>query len=100
MEHQKSNHHRSRTFKPRKERTQGFHGYFVEVREGEDPMRAYRKIKKKQKDDKFFEELKDRQYFRKPSFIKREKEKRRKQLIRRATKDSEDSRLMRTQRSR
>ena len=29
--------------------------YYAEVREGEDPMRAYRKIKKKIKDDKFFE---------------------------------------------
>ena len=42
--------------------------YYVEVRDGEDPMRAYRKIKKKIKDDKFFEEIKERQYYQKPSF--------------------------------
>ena len=29
--------------------------YYVEVRDGEDPMRAYRRIKKKIKDDKFIE---------------------------------------------
>ena len=53
----------------KKTREPGFHGYYAEVRDGDDPMRAFRKIKKKQKDDRFFEELKDRQYFRKPSRI-------------------------------
>ena len=73
MEHQKNRTNRPRFV--RKEREPGFHGYFAEVRDGEDPMRAYRRIKKKQKDDNFFEVLKEKQYFRKPSFIKREKEK-------------------------
>ena len=72
----------------KKTREPGFHGYYAEVRDGDDPMRAFRTIKKKQKDDRFFEELKDRQYFRKPSFIKREKEKKRKQTIRRASREN------------
>ena len=97
MEYQKNRPPRPR-FKSN--RPTGFHGYYVEVREGEDPMRAYRKIKKKQKDDKFIDEIKDRQYFKKPSEIKREKGKRRRQVIRKATKDAEDSRLMRMTRSR
>ena len=79
MEHQKNRTNRPRVV--RKERQPRFHGYFAEVRDGEDPMRAYRRIKKKQKDDNFFEVLKEKQYFRKPSFIKREKEKKRKQNV-------------------
>tara|TARA_B100000579_G_scaffold340540_1_gene292152 strand:- start:57 stop:356 length:300 start_codon:yes stop_codon:yes gene_type:complete len=86
MEHQKNRTNRPRFV--RKEREPGFHGYFAEVRDGEDPMRAYRRIKKKQKDDNFFEVLKEKQYFRKPSFIKREKEKKRKQTIRRASREN------------
>ena len=86
MEHQKNRTNRPRFV--RKEREPGFHGYFAEVRDGEDPMRAYRRIKKKQKDDNFFEVLKEKQYFRKPSFIKREKEKKSKQTIRRASREN------------
>ena len=86
MEHQKNRTNRPRFV--RKEREPGFHGYFAQVRDGEDPMRAYRRIKKKQKDDNFFEVLKEKQYFRKPSFIKREKEKKRKQTIRRASREN------------
>ena len=44
----------------------GFQGYYVDIPEGGDPMRAYRKIKKWIKNDRFLEELKDRQYFQKP----------------------------------
>ena len=68
--------------------------YYVEVREGEDPMRAYRKIKKKIKDDKFFEEIKERQYYQKPSFKRREKAKKRKQVLRRLQRDNDDNRFM------
>ena len=51
-----------KNFRSRREnRPQGFHGYYAEVPEGGDVMRAYRKIKKKIKDDKFIEELRDRQ---------------------------------------
>ena len=68
--------------------------YYVEVRDGEDPMRAYRKIKKKMKDDKFIEEFKEKQYYRKPSFIKREKAKKRALVLRRLQRDNDDNRFM------
>ena len=49
-------------------------GYFVDVtKSGGDAVRAYRKIKRKIKQDRFVEELSDRQYYKKPSEIKREK---------------------------
>ena len=47
-----------REWKPRPPMPSGCQ-YYVEVRDGEDPMRAYRKIKKKIKDDKFFDKLKN-----------------------------------------
>ena len=50
-------------------RPTGFHGYYVEIPDGGDAMRGYRKIKKWIKNDRFIEELKDRQYFQKPSFL-------------------------------
>ena len=55
----------------------GFHGYYVEVRDGEDPMRVYRKMKKWIKEDKFVETVKEKGTYRKPSEIKREKNKQR-----------------------
>ena len=68
--------------------------YYVEVRDGEDPMRAYRKIKKKMKDDKFIEEFREKQYYRKPSFKRREKAKKRRLVIKRLTQAAEDERSM------
>ena len=68
--------------------------YYAEVREGEDPMRAYRKIKKKIKDDKFFEEIKERQYFQKPSFKKQEKAKKRKMVLKKLQRERDDNRFM------
>lgn len=51
-------------------------GYFVDVtKAGGDAVRAYRKIKRKIKDDKFFETLRERSVYRKPSEILREKRK-------------------------
>jgi ribosomal protein S21 len=51
-------------------------GYFVDVtKAGGDAIRAYRKIKRKIKEDKFIETLRDKQYYRKPSEILREKRK-------------------------
>ena len=48
-------------------------GYFVDVtKAGGDAIRAYRKIKRKIKQDRFIEELRDRQYYKKPSEIRRE----------------------------
>ena len=62
-------------------RPTGFSGYYVEIPEGGDAMRGYRKIKKWIKNDRFLEELRDRQYYRKPSEIKREAEKKRKKTL-------------------
>ncbi len=81
-------------------RPMGFKGYYVEVPDGSDPMRAFRKMKKWIKNDRFIEELKDRQYYRKPSEIKVEKAKRRRQVIRKAQKENDDNRLMRQTRKR
>ena len=79
-------------FKPN--RPSGFRGYYVEIRPGEDAVRAYRKIKRKIKDDKFIEELRDRQYYQKPSFKKRERQKRKKQVLRKLQRERDDNRFM------
>ena len=65
--------------------------YHVEVRPGEDPMRAYRKIKKKIKEDKFFEEVKERQYFQKPSFKKQERAKNRKMVLKKLQRERDSN---------
>ena len=54
----------------------GFKGYYVEVRDGEDAIRAYRKIKRWMKEDKFVEQVRSNNTFQKPSEIKRETNKR------------------------
>jgi len=72
----------------------GFRGYYVEVRPGEDAIRAYRKIKRKIKDDKFIEEIRDRQYYQKPSFKKRERAKARKKVLRKLQRERDDNRFM------
>tara|TARA_Y100001973_G_scaffold96047_1_gene150257 strand:+ start:718 stop:963 length:246 start_codon:yes stop_codon:yes gene_type:complete len=78
----------------------GSHRYFVDVvKAGGDPVRAYRKIKRKIKQDRFLEELRDRQYYVKPSEKKREKKKRARQLIKKKTAQNRamlDLRYMRT----
>ena len=79
-------------FKPN--RPTGFHGYYVEIRPGEDAVRAYRKIKRKIKDDKFIEELRDRQYFQKPSSKKRERAKARAKVLRKLQRERDDNRFM------
>ena len=75
-------------------RRTGFHGYFVDIPDGGDAMRGYRKIKKWIKNDRFIEELKDRQYFQKPSFKKREKAKRRRQVLRKLQRERDDNRFI------
>ena len=75
-------------------RPQGFHGYYVEVRPGEDAVRAYRKIKRKIKDDKFIEELRDRQYYQKPSFKKRERAKAKAKVLRKLQRERDENRFM------
>ena len=57
-------------------------------------MRAYRKMKKWIKNDKFMEELKERQYYQKPSFKKRERQKRKKQVLRKLQRERDDNRFM------
>ena len=91
MEYQKNK------FRPKFKKTErplGFHGYYVEIRPGEDAVRAYRKIKRKIKDDKFIEELRDRQYFQKPSFKKRERAKARAKVLRKLQRERDDNRFM------
>ena len=86
-------HDKPRFHKPRSERPHGCN-YWAEVRDGEDPMRAYRKIKKKIKDDKFFDEIKERQYYRKPSFKKQERAKKRRMVLRKLQKERDDNQFM------
>ena len=62
-----------------------------EIAKGEDNPLAKKQLKEggwPKRNPQFFEELKDRQYFRNPSFRKREKEKKRKQTIRRASREN------------
>ena len=68
--------------------------YYVEVRDGEDPMRAYRKIKKKIKDDKFFDIIKEKQYYQKPSFKKQERAKSRKIVLKKLQRERDDNRFI------
>ena len=68
--------------------------YHVEVREGEDPMRAYRKIKKKIKDDKFFDIVKEKQHYQKPSFKKREKAKKRRITLKKLQRERDSNVFM------
>ena len=82
-----------REWKPRPPMPSGCQ-YYVEVRDCDDPMRAYRKIKKKIKDDKFFDEIKERQYYRKPSFKKQERAKKRRMVLRKLQKERDDNQFM------
>ena len=66
----------------------------MEVPPGGDAVRSYRKIKKWIKEDRFIEELRDRQYFQKPSYWKRETEKRRRQTLRKLQSQRDDNRFM------
>ena len=78
----------------------GFQGYYVEVREGEDAVRAYRKIKRWIKEDHFIDQIRDNNIYKKPSEIKREKEKERRKTLRKLRRQREDNIFMKVQRSR
>ena len=78
----------------------GFQGYYVEVPPGGDAVRSYRKIKKWIKEDRFIEELRDRQYYQKPSFKKREAEKRRRKTLRKLQSQRDDNIYMGVKRKR
>ena len=78
----------------------GFQGYYVEVREGEDAVRAYRKIKRWIKEDNFIDQIRDNNIYKKPSEIKREKEKERRKTLRKLRRQREDNIFMKVTRSR
>ncbi len=75
-------------------RPTGFHGYYVDVPSGGEAVRAYRRIKRKIKTDRFIEELRDRQYYHKPSFKKREKQKQRNKVLRKLQRERDENRFM------
>ena len=97
MEYQKNK------FRPKFKKTErplGFQGYYVEVREGEDAVRAYRKIKRWIKEDKFIDQIRAKNTYQKPSEIKREKAKERKKVLRKLRRDRDSNISMRPQRGR
>tara|TARA_B100001564_G_scaffold317961_1_gene294277 strand:+ start:1521 stop:1814 length:294 start_codon:yes stop_codon:yes gene_type:complete len=78
----------------------GFQGYYVEVREGEDAVRAYRKIKRWIKEDKFIDQIRANNTYQKPSEIKREKAKERRKILRKLRRERDSTLSMRPQRGR
>ena len=96
MEYQKN---KTRPKFKKTDRPLGFQGYYVEVREGEDAVKAYRKIKRWIKEDKFIEEIRNKNTYRKPSEIKVEKAKERRKVLRKLRRER-DSISMRPQRGR
>ena len=66
----------------------------MEVREGEDAVRAYRKIKRWIKEDKFIDQIRDNNTFKKPSEIKREKQKERRKVLRKLRRERDSNILM------
>ena len=76
------------------ERPLGFKGYYVEVRPGEDPLRAYRKIKRQIKEDNFIDQIRDSNTYKKPSQIKREKAKEKRKVLRKLQRERDDNRYM------
>ena len=97
MEYQKN---KTRSRFKKTNRPLGFRGYYVEVRDGEDAVRAYRKIKRWMKEDKFIEQVRANNTFQKPSEIKREKAKECKKILRKVRRQRDDNILMRPQRGR
>ena len=78
----------------------GFQGYYVEVREGEDAIRAYRKIKRWIKEDKFIDQIRANNTFQKPAEIKREKAKEKRKVLRKLRRERDSNISMRPQRGR
>jgi len=97
MEYQKN---KTRPKFKKTERPLGFQGYYVEVREGEDAVRAYRKIKRWIKEDKFIDQIRNNNTYRKPSEIKVEKKKERRKVLRKLRRDRDSNISMRPQRGR
>ena len=82
------------------QRPLGFQGYYVEVREGEDAVKAYRKIKRWIKEDKFIDQIRSNNTYQKPSEIKREKQKERKKILRKLRRQRDENILLRPLRGR
>jgi len=78
----------------------GFQGYYVEVREGEDAIRAYRKIKRWIKEDKFIDQIRANNTYQKPSEIKREKAKEKRKVLRKLRRERDSFLSIRPQRGR
>ena len=91
MEYQKN---KTRPKFKKTERPLGFQGYYVEVREGEDAIRAYRKIKRWIKEDKFIDQIRNNNTYRKPSEIKVEKNKERRKVLRKLRRERDSNVLM------
>ena len=91
MEYQKN---KTRPKFKKTERPLGFQGYYVEVREGEDAVRAYRKIKRWIKEDKFIDQIRANNTYQKPSEIKREKAKEKKKVLRKLRRERDSNILM------
>jgi ribosomal protein S21 len=90
-------------FKPKfkkSNRPLGFQGYYVEVREGEDAVRAYRKIKRWIKEDKFIDQIRANNTYTKPSAIKREKQKERRRILRKLQRERDSNIFMGVKRGR
>ena len=66
----------------------------MEVREGEDAVRAYRKIKRWIKEDRFIDQIRDNNVFKKPSEIKREKQKERRKVLRKLRRERDSNVFM------
>tara|TARA_E500000331_G_scaffold83235_1_gene78957 strand:- start:2599 stop:2892 length:294 start_codon:yes stop_codon:yes gene_type:complete len=91
MEYQKN---KARPKFKKTERPLGFQGYYVEVREGEDAIRAYRKIKRWIKEDNFIDQIKATNTYQKPSEIKREKSKDKRKVLRKLQRERDDNVFM------
>ena len=95
MEYQKNKSNftngKAKFVKKESSRPLGFQGYYVEVRDGEDVMRAYRKMKKWIKEDKFVEAVKSKSVFMKPSEVKREKAKERRMTLRKLRRERDSN---------
>ena len=97
MEYQKN---KTRPRFKKSDRPIGFQGYYVEVPPGGDAVRAYRKIKRWIKEDKFIDQIRANNTYQKPSEIKREKAKERKRILRKLRRQRDENILMRPQRGR
>ena len=97
MEYQKN---KTRPKFKKTQRPLGFQGYFVEVRDGDDAVRAYRKIKRWIKEDKFIDQIRANNTYQKPSEIKREKAKERRKILRKLRRERDSTLSMRPQRDR